>query len=195
MANIIVWNESSIGPISGSTPFGFYDNDAQYQADGPKVARFCARRLGYPLVDIELQSGSFYACLEQAVTDYGNEVYKYKVIENYLNLEGASTGSVLNNLLVQPNMSTEIRISEQYGSEAGSGGNVTYFKGSLQLTSSIQDYDLNAWAIAQGISGSGIEIKRIFYESPPAIVRYFDPYAGTGTGIQSLLESFGFLQE
>ena len=27
-----------------------------------------------------------------------------------------------------------------------------------------------------------------------AIVRYFDPYAGTGTGIQSLLESFGFGQ-
>ncbi len=35
-------------------------------------------------------------------------------------------------------------------------------------------------------------MKRIFYESDPAIVRYFDPYAGTGTGVQGLLETFGF---
>jgi hypothetical protein len=32
----------------------------------------------------------------------------------------------------------------------------------------------------------------VFYEAPPAILRYFDPYAGTGTGMQSLMDAFGF---
>ena len=32
----------------------------------------------------------------------------------------------------------------------------------------------------------------MFYEAPPAIVRYFDPYAGTGTDLQGLLSTFGF---
>jgi hypothetical protein len=40
--------------------------------------------------------------------------------------------------------------------------------------------------------GDTIEIKRVFYESPPAIVRYFDPYAGTGTGMMNLLDTFGW---
>ena len=77
MANIPVWDNNP-NPISGSTIFGFFDNDPQFQADGPRVAKFCASRLGYPLVEIELQSSSFYTCFEQAVIDYGNEVYKYK---------------------------------------------------------------------------------------------------------------------
>jgi hypothetical protein len=99
-----------------------------------------------------------------------------------------------NNKLVTPNLGTTIRIAENYASEAGVGGYTTYYTGSLRLTASVQDYDLKAWATSQGISGSGIEIKRVFFEAPPAIVRYFDPYAGTGTGIQSLLETFGFGQ-
>ena len=68
-----IWNGTG-GPISGSTPFGFYDNDTVYQADGPKVANFCARKLGYPIMEVELQSGSFYACFEEAVSVYAEEV-------------------------------------------------------------------------------------------------------------------------
>ena len=37
-----------------------------------------------------------------------------------------------------------------------------------------------------------IELKKIFYEAPPAITRYFDPYAGTGTGMIDLMDSFGW---
>jgi len=50
---------------------------------------------------------------------------------------------------------------------------------------------MNAWAASQNITG-GIEIKRIYYEAPPAITRYFDPYAGTGTGMMGMLDSFGW---
>jgi len=192
MANIPIWAGSSTFG-AGQTPFGFYDSDTAFSADADKVAVFCAQRLGYPLMDVELTSGSFYACFEEAVTVYGNEVFQFKIRENYLNLEGASTGSSLNNQLVEPTLTRFVTIAKNYGTEAEVGGNVTKYSGSLDITGSVQEYDLDAWATAEGITG-GIEIRKIFYEAPPAIIRYFDPYAGTGAGVQSLMDTFGFGQ-
>jgi hypothetical protein len=103
----------------------------------------------------------------------------------------------LNNKLINGNLSTiTTTIAQNYGAEAGVGGYVTWYTGALDMTVGVQDYDLNTWALASASldPGDSIEIKRIFYQAPPAIARYFDPYAGTGTGIQSLLESFGFGQ-
>ena len=152
--------------------------------------------MGYPLVNVELQSGSFYAAFEEAVTTYGNEVYQYKIRENYLSMEGNSTGSSFNNKIITPNLGSIIRLSQTYGTEAGAGGTVTYYSGSIALENGKQDYDMNTWASSSASLSPGdrIEMKKIFFEAPPAIVRFFDPYAGTGTGIQSLLDSFGFGQ-
>lgn len=98
-------------------------------------------------------------------------------------------GKIINNIL-----QTQIRIAESYAQEASVGGYVTEYTGSLRLEPGKQVYDLNAWASASASldEGDRIEIRQIFYQEPPAIVRYFDPYAGTGTGVQGLLETFGF---
>jgi hypothetical protein len=191
MANVTIWNGSATFTSGSSTPFGFYDSDTQFQGDAIKVAKFCGTRLGYPLMDVELQDQSMFACFEEAVTTYGNEVFNYKIRENYLNLEGASTGSSINNQLNDASLNRIIQIAKHYGTEAEVGGNVTKHSGSLDVVKGTQTYDLDAWATTKGITG-GIEIRRIFYESPPAIQRYFDPYAGTGTGVQSLMSAFDF---
>ena len=193
MANAAIWPGSS-SFFPGDTPFGFYDYDYQFQTDADKVADFCARRLGYPLVDVELQATNFYTAFEEAVTTYGNEIYAWKVRQDFLSLEGSSTGSVLNNSVIQPNFGGIVRMSNQYGEEAGVGGTVTWYTGSFLTTANKQDYDMTAWANASAslAPGDTIEIKRVFYEAPPAIVRYFDPYAGTGTGMMNLLDTFGW---
>jgi hypothetical protein len=193
MANIAIYTGSSLF-TTGSTPFGFYDNDSIFRTDADKVVKWCAQRLGYPIENIELQDIQFYAAFEEAVTVYGNEVYQWKIRENYLSFEGSSTGSALNNQVITPNLASTIKIASTYGSEAGAGGTVTYYTASLPLMPNVQNYDLNAWAAASASlqPGDSIEIKKVFQQTPPAIVRYFDPYAGTGTGIQSLLESFNF---
>jgi hypothetical protein len=103
----------------------------------------------------------------------------------------------LNNKLLNSNLTTiTTRIAQEYAAEAGVGGNYETSTGMIEMSQGVQDYDLNAWAAASASLSEGdtIEIRRVFYEAPPAIVRYFDPYAGTGTGIQSLLETFGFGQ-
>jgi hypothetical protein len=186
----IIWSGTSTF-YPGQTPFGFYDYDTNFQVDADRVANFCATRLGYPTVDVEMGSGSLYACFEEAVTTYGNELYLYQIRNNFLNLEASNTGSALNQSVINPNLGSVIRLAENYGSEAGSGGTVTWYSGSIPLTASVQEYDLNAWKDTQGITGS-IEVKTVFYQNTPAIVRYFDPYAGTGYGSQQLLDVFGF---
>jgi hypothetical protein len=87
-------------------------------------------------------------------------------------------------------------IADGYGAEANVGGNYEVKKGVLPLIPGQQNYDLNEWAaVSESLApGDTIEVRRVFYEQPPAIARYFDPYAGTGTGVQSLLETFGFGQ-
>ena len=191
MANVVIWDGSATFTSGSSTPFGFYDSDTDFQTDATKVAKFCGTRLGFPLMDVELQDDNFFACFEEAITTYGNEVFQYKIRENYLNLEGAQTGSGLNNRLVEPTLNRVVNISKNYGTEAEVGGLVTKHTGSLQVTSSKQEYDLDQWATDEGIDG-GIEVRRVYYEAPPAILRYFDPYAGTGTGVQSLMDAFDF---
>ena len=191
MANIPIWPGSS-SFFPGDTPFGFYDNDYQFQQDADKFAKFAAQRLGYPLVEVELQDINLYTALEDAVTTYGNELYAYQVADNLLTFQGNPlTIENANNKLVQETLANVVLLSNQYGTEAGVGGKVTYHSGSIQLEAGKQEYDMNEWAISQNISG-GIEIKRIYYEAPPAIMRYFDPYAGTGTGMMGMLDSFGW---
>jgi hypothetical protein len=189
--NIPIWpGSSSFQP--GDTPFGFYDNDFQFQQDADKFAKFASQRLGYPLVEVELQDLNFYTAFEEAVTTYGNELYAYQVAENLLTFQGNSqTIGPANNRVIQENMASIVRLSHQYGEEAGVGGTIDYHTGSLDLTAGQQNYDMNQWALDNGIQGR-IEIKRVFYEAPPAITRYFDPYAGTGTGMMQMLDSFGW---
>jgi len=191
MANIPIW-PGSASFFPGDTPFGFYDADTEFQNSADQVATWCAQRLGYPIVDIELQAVNFFTAFEEAVTTYAQYVYQYEIIENIGTLEGTTTDENLNNKYIQPNLGNSIAIAEQYGSEAGSGGNIDYKTGSIDVTAGQQRYSLTDAFTNVSESGNNIEIKKIYHYYPAAIVRYFDPYAGTGTGIQSLMETFGF---
>lgn len=188
MANIPIWpGSSSFQP--GDTPFGFYDYNLDFQADADKVAKFCALRLGYPIENVELQDLNFYTAFEEAVTVYSNELFAYKQREDYLSLEGSPYAYENSNVdfqdaLITPNLQRIVDLSEQYGTWAGVGGNADWYNGSITLTGSIQDYDLDAWATSVGLTGSDVEIMRVFYEPIPASIQMYGGlgYAGTGLG-------------
>jgi len=188
-----IW-DGTAGSISGSTPFGFYDSDSQFQTDGPKVANYCARKLGYPIMEVELQSGSFYACFEEAISIYAEELYHAKIKDNYLSLEGSPTASQLNNTVVVPTLNSIITVAENYGTPIQVGGYIDQYKAPLYLTSSQQTYDLQAWAIANGYitANDRIVINRVYYEAQPAINQYYDPYIGGSINYQGATENFGW---
>ena len=190
MAQEPIWPGSG-SAVSGSTPFGLYDTDTTFQTDAPKFAKWCAKRLGYPITAVELQDTQFYTCLEESVSEYSAQVNQFNIKDNLLSLKGQSTSSNLTQKRLSHTMGEQIFISETYGSEAQVGGQIETHKTKITLVSGSQEYDLNT--LIADKSGSGaIEVKRVFYEASPAITRYFDPYAATGQQTNNILDAFGF---
>ena len=190
MATEAVWPGSG-SAVSGTTPFGLYDTDSDFQTEAPQFATWCARRLGYPITAVELQDSQFYACLEESVSEYSAQVNQFNIRDNLLHLRGQSTSSNFTHKRVKPTLSETIFISEEYGQEALVGGSVDVKRTAVSVNSGSQTYDLNALIADASQSGESIEVKRVHYESTPAVNRYFDPYAGTGFGTQNMIDGFG----
>ena len=177
---------------AGETPYGFYDTDNEFTSSADQFADWSAKGLGYPIVAVELQEAQFYACFEEAVTEYSAQVNQFNIRDNILALQGQSTGSNITHTKVTPTFGRAVELAEEYGSEAGVGGTVDFKSGSISVTSGSQVYDLNSLIADDVEGGNAIEVRKVFYEPSPAITRYFDPYAGTGDGSYNMLDSFGF---
>ena len=176
--------------ISGSTPFGLYDNDTDFRNDGPKTAHWCATRLGYPVVDVELIDGQFYACFEESTSEYSAQVNQFNLRNNLDILRGQKKESFggranYSQTLVDGSfLPTTVRMSQQYGTLAGVGGATPIKKAYIELTPGKQKYDLMVNAIDTETSssfttlytsGSTVDVTKVFYEATPAIARFFDP--------------------
>jgi hypothetical protein len=264
MANTAIYpGSSSFTAISASwyasgtfpepTPNAYYDADPAFKTDADRVAKFCAQKLGYPIMDVELQDIHFYQCFEEAVTVYGNEIFQAKIKDNYINLEGSNTGSLLNNTVVTPNLNNMIAMADGYGQAIQVGGSINVYSGSMNLLPYIGTYNMKTWvsessaissasiysssyaasaslayflvesaswtaatssSIAEGFALSAsaasaswtgwqntspilavdekIVLTRIFWQQTPGIVRFFDPYLGSGFNYQGMMETFGW---
>ena len=191
MAQEAIWPGSG-SAASGSTPFGLYDTDSSFQTDAPKFASWCAKRLGYPIMDVELQDQQFYACFEESISEYSAQVNQFNIRDNLFHLKGQETSSNFTHKRVKPTLSENVFISEEYGQEANVGGTVDFKRTAVSLNSGSQTYDLNNLISEASHSGQSIEVKRVHYEARPAVTRYFDPYASTGFGTYNMLDGFGF---
>lgn len=196
--DIPIWPGSSSFVSGSSTPFGFYDSDPVFQRDADFVALWCSRRLGYPIVSIELQAVNFYAAFEEAISEYGNQVNTYVSRDNLLYLLGADTGSQnISQEYVEPRSGALIKLSEEYGTVVGVGGNVTYYTGSLEMSAGKQIYDLvsdSTVTLETGSFNAGrFTIRQLHHYIRPASSRYADPYGGSGLGSGAgLLDNFGW---
>ena len=191
LETLIYPGSSSFFP--GQTPFGIYDDDYNFQEDAPKMAIWCARRLGYPIQNIELIDENFYACFEESVSEYGAQVNQFNIRNNLDSLRGKSKATSLTSKLVDgTNLPTLISISDAYGTLAGVGGNTDIKKGFINLIPGQQEYDLDTLWSAVSESNKRIEVVKVFQEPTPAINRFFDPYSVSGQGTLNLIDEFGF---
>ena len=69
MATGIIWPGSGSLTEALDTPFEFYTTDATYVTHSVQTAEWSAKRLGYPIMDVELEGKQMYACFEEAVTE------------------------------------------------------------------------------------------------------------------------------
>ena len=178
---------------TGSTPFGTFDSDLVFQSDAPKVANWCAKRLGYPIQNVELVDDSLFACFEEATSEYAAQVNQFNIRNNLDTLKGNPTGSNYSGKLVQgSNLADIIGISDAYGTLVGVGGNTDIKKGSIDMVAGQQTYDLDVLFANVSESANRIDVVKVFHEPPPASARFFDPYAGSGVGNKNLMDEFGF---
>ena len=199
-----IWPGSS-SFTTGSTPFGFFDTDPMFQQHADKFAKYAAQHLGYPIMDVELQSINFYTAFESAVIEYSNQINQINIVNNLMNTLGVQTGSSFltsggfTGAVVGNSFSYITKLSKAYGTEADSGGTVKWRKVEIDMVPGQQTYSLRS-AVSKSLAEnsialsntSSIEVKRVLHNPPPAIVRYFDPFVGTGLGSQQLLDSFNF---
>ena len=150
--------------VSGQTPYGTYDADSTFQTDIQSVTKWVAKRLGFPVLQLEIPSGSIYACFEESVNEYSQHINNYN-IKNWMweqygeksRIPGSlSTGS---SNPITPTNGPSIQLSEKYGQMSNLGGNIDLKKGFITLSGSNQDYDLqDVWASVSE-SNKRIEVK------------------------------------
>ena len=193
MSQARIWTGTSSFTSGSSTPFGIYDSDSLFQTDAPKVASWCAKRLGYPIIDVELEGDNFFAVFEEAVSEYSSQVNQFNIRNNLGALEGQATGS---NYTGQSVMGSELNnvatIAETYGNFANVGGRTDIKKDYITVGTGSQEYDLQTLFADVSESGERIDVTKVFYETTPAIQRFFDPYSVSGQGTLNLIDEFGF---
>ena len=196
------WAGSGSAVNTGSVPYGFYLNESAntgsvgyFEYDCQASAGWAAKRLGYPIVDIEMIDVNFYACFEEAISEYGAQVNQFNIRNNMLSLQGmpvSNTQNITGMNVKGSGLPFIVELAKQYGSEVGVGGYVESKKYGIAVSSSVQTYDLQALIGAGVESGSRVEIRRVFHGPPPAFARIYDPFSMTGMSYSNVLNEMGF---
>ena len=193
MSQARIWTGTATFTSGSSTPFGIYDNDSIFQTDAPKVASWCAQRLGYPIIDVELEGPNFFAVFEEAVSEYSSQVNQFNIRNNLGSLEGQPTGSnYQGSSVLGSELNNTVTIAETYGNFANVGGRTDIKKGYINVNTGSQEYDIQSLWGSVSESGERLDVTTVYYESTPAIQRFFDPYSVSGQGTLNLIDEFGF---
>ena len=187
------------GQVSGSTPHGIYDADSEFQLDSLTTCKYVSSKLGHPVMQLEFNSGSIYACYEEAVSEYSQQINHYNtknwMWEHYGNTSTGSNFSSTGSHQAETPVGgmSLFTLSDQYGQAVNVGGNATLYTGSITITSSQQVYDLPSEAsLEESVTDANpMVVQRVFNQAPAAISKFYDPFAGTYDNIE-LLDSFGF---
>lgn len=179
----------------GSTAFGIFDSDSQFQTDADKVLEYVRRKLGDPVLDIQMSSSQIYEAFEEAVLEYSSIVNQYQAKSTLSQFLGTTVSSTSGSENTYPsrNLQFEIKMAEPYGEEAGTNGPTTYYSASITLQTGVQNYNLQDLLSGSGpLTGSNanarIRLREVLHFSPVSAYRFF----GTTSAINYLHNQFQF---
>lgn len=194
---IYIWAGSGSFCPGESTPFGYFDSDPHFIRDADKIAVWCARRLGYPITDIELTPENFYSAFEESVLEYNSLVNQFSARDNLLSLIGQPTQSLaLEKQYITPNLTGIFKLAKGYATEVGAGGNQSYYSGSINIKANTQVYDLDQPGIVNVEKGNFqtdvFSIRKLFHDGASPLTQNIDPSGLSGTANQDFLNQFGW---
>ena len=204
-------SNANILPVTGSPsnvmatlPFGIYTSDAFLSGAADQVA-FTYKKLGGDVLDIELAEGNVYSAYEEAILEYSYIINLHQSRNSLSDYLGATTGSfnedgqfVEGSALSGTNVELRYpkfdygyvrRITEGLATDAGFGGTVPIYSGSIDRITGQQDYDLQTLISASSatdtdapyygqVKDKRIVVRKVFFKTPRAMWRFYGYYGG-----------------
>jgi hypothetical protein len=193
---------------SGQTAFGIFDSDPDFQADADKMLDFVFRKLGDPVMQVELTPDNVYEAFEESCLEYSAIINMYQAKSVLSTLLGTPTGTLSGHENQYPNRTLELqkRLAEPFGNEVGVG-NVNIMSASIMTSTGVSKYNLNPLLVGTASFTAGgsaqapavfptgsdgkplrIFIKEIFHPDPLSAYRFF----GTTSALNYLNNEFSF---
>lgn len=195
---------ASATPAEASTatyPFNIYNSDQYFVSGAAEQVAFVYKMLGGDVLDIELTNQNVFSAYQAACLEYSYLVNIHQAKNSLPNMLGGTTGSFdergniltgsnaygQNVALKFPRFQAQLprNVAKGFGASVGVGGDVPVYSASINLTSSVQDYDLQAAAdIALSSSGhpelmgKRAVVTKVYYITPRAMWRFFAYYGG-----------------
>lgn len=130
--------------------------------------------------------------MEEAVSEYGHIINTFAARDNLINLYGVPTGSSntnLSNVHITAASNGIFDTALDYGTVIGTGGNKTWYSGSINIFEGEQTYNLKNSDVEFGsFTTDKFTIRKLFHYRTPASTRFLD--SSYGTPFAS--EQFGF---
>src|SRR6185369_2095487 len=174
--------------VTGSTPFGVFDADPQFQTDADKLVPYVLQKLGDPVMRVELTPYQIYQSFEEACLEFSSIVNQYQAKSTLTSLLGTPTGSLSGgeNKFIKKTLEFELSQTDPFDQLAGVNSSHTLHSASITLTAGVQHYDLQQ--MLSGTVNSRIRIKEIMHFSPLSAYRFF----GTTSALNYLHNQFQF---
>lgn len=197
--------------IPGSTPYGIFDRDVEFQADADRNADFIRKKLGEPVMEVHLSASQIYASFEEACLEYSAMINSYQAKSTLTTFLGSPTGTLegSENKYPMKTLSLAKNIADPYNAEGGVNSSLPIVSASIELVPGQQGYDIplylrthdnqgqvvpsgsttSSLGLPAQWNGSGsITIREVYHKSPMSAYRFF----GTTSGLNYLNSQFRF---
>ena len=189
---------------SATFPFTVYTSDQYFLSGAADQVAFTYNKLGGAVLDVELTTGSVFSSYQEAVLEYSYLLNIHQAKNSIGDLLGSKTGSFNEEGQLQddtdlgdvalkfPKFKFEYarRVAHGYTTEAGFGGVTPIYSASFSTVTGTQDYDLQSIVSSSAItdsnvpyygkvSGSRINITKVYYKTPQAMWRFYGYYGRT----------------
>ena len=171
------------------TPFGFFDEETNFQTEADNLVTFVKRKLGDDILSVELTKKQIWACFEESFLEYGSIINQYQAKSQLLDFLGTPSGSLLSGSeqkYTRKTLEFLKRQADPYSSEGTAGGSQNAVSGAITLTNGKQDYDIYAdlmttpggatTLVSTQTAGrrTKMRIEEIYHFNPSAAYRFFD---------------------
>jgi len=182
------------------TPYGFFDDVPAFQTEADAFVVFVKRKLGDDVLQVELTKKQIWACLEEAVLEYGKLITENQIKGDLVNVLGSPTGSSGSagntNKYLRKTLEFLMRQADPYASFAGIGGSYDSTLGYVELQEGRQDYNIyselkhaTSGTLIAGSAPSGsngkLRIIDVFHSEPIVAQSYLQ----NGSNVSNFLAS------